>query len=259
MESLADTHIHLTDRPFIDAPRDALERCRDAGVDTMLVPGFSPDAASIQETLHHRFPELPMAVGIHPLYRPDQFDLDAFLQSFSGRLNPVAIGEIGLDYRKNSPTPDQQKTLFRHQLQFAVHRNLPVIIHCVNADGDCINILTQTVQNSENGNWTRRGVLHRAGCSVEMGQRYASLGFYFSIGPDIFNDRRKKLRELARWIPDDRLLLETDAPYAKSRSGETAGPWDLPDVASALADLRQQPAADLHRMTRHNTSRLFGI
>ncbi|HPQ40270.1 MAG TPA: TatD family hydrolase, partial [bacterium] len=237
MNTLADTHFHLTDAPFRDEPDRVIARCRDAGVDAVVVPGYSVEAAAIQETLCSRFPEVSPAVGIHPMFRPKNLDLAHFLVSTAERLHPVAIGEIGLDDRRDAPPMAVQIPLLHEQLAFAARRNLPVIIHCVQAHGECLRILTEFVEDTPDILPGRRGVIHRASCSVETARQYADLGLFFSIGPDIFDERRHRLRELAEWIPDDRLLLETDAPYAKTRSGKVAGPWDLHEVAATLADL----------------------
>lgn len=259
MEPLADTHFHFTDPPFRDTPERVMNRCRKAGIDTVLVPGFSLEAAQIQDTLRVQYPDLPMAVGIHPLFHPKDLDLSDFLTKFTETLQPVAIGEIGLDYRNNARARDVQIALFQDQLAFAAQRELPVIIHCVRAHEDCLNILTTCVHNTADILPGRRGVIHRASCSVDIARKYANLGFFFSLGPDIFDHRRKRLRDLARWIPDDRLLLETDAPYAKNRNGHTAGPWDLADVAETLATLRNTTVDVLRQHTRGNTSLVFGI
>ena len=92
-----------------------------------------------------------------------------------------------------------------------------------------------------------------------MANKYLDWGLYFSFGPDIFNPDRKKLRKLAEFIPENRLLLETDAPYARNRAGSRISPWDLPDVLFELATLRNTSPEALAAIIRKNTHDLLGV
>ena len=132
-----------------------------------------------------------------------------------------------------------------------------MIIHCVHAHVPCLDVLRGFFGRYVDGD-PSPGVIHRVSCSAEIAALYAELGFCFSLGPDIFDVKRTRLQKLVRWIPLERILLETDAPYARKRDLSVCHPWELTLVLEYLAEIREIPAAELAEIIAGNTHRLFG-
>ncbi|MBN1296934.1 TatD family hydrolase [bacterium] len=275
MMTIVDTHLHLTDPPFGDQIEEIRRRSREAGIETMVTPGYSVTACETIIAMKQQYPDLPVAYGIHPQFIPvmetegasgtearaggEAGRIGELLTDWLARGRPIAVGEIGLDSRRGSSPMERQQQVFREQLAVAVAHDLPVVIHCVQSHPACLTILTEAAREASSAGRRLRGVIHRASCSREVAVAYAALGMYFSQGPDLFDVRRTRLRALAEWVPDDRLLLETDGPYSVNRKGEPAGPWDLPDVAVEWAGIRGCAVEHIFRVSRMNTRAVFGI
>lgn len=257
---MIDTHAHL-DLPDFDDDRDAvIARCREAGVEWIV--GVAIDRASAEATvrLARREPLLRAAVGIHPNSSaeaaPDDWPRVVELAE-----DPVvvAIGETGIDrFRDHSPI-DVQRDYFARHLELARHRDLPVIIHCREAEADVLDAL-----RAASGDGPLRGVLHAFSGDEAFGRSCMELGLHISFAGMVSYTNRKfrPLREVARTIPDDRLLIETDSPFlvphplrGKQRRNE---PHWVRHTAEALAELRQVSVERLIAQTSENARRLFG-
>jgi len=259
MIDLVDTHVHLTDPPFSLKTSRVLQRCREAGVTKLVVPSFSFQSCKIIERLKRTHPEIAIAFGIHPMFDTDLTNEKQLLDPMIANNDCVAVGEIGLHYVKNIQHGDFQIRRFRDQLELAAENLLPVIIHCVKAHSDCISCLKDFRRSVSSVKYQLSGVLHRVTCSNELAKEYLDMGLYFSFGPEICSPQRKQLRNLAKYIPENRLLLETDAPYARNRNGDRVSPWDLPDILNDLSFLRTRSPENLAAVIRTNTHNLLGI
>jgi TatD DNase family protein len=259
MNQFIDSHCHI-DGPEYDEDRDeVIARARDAGVTTMLNVGTGdPHSGAFERAveLAEKHREIFAAIGVHPhdakLFddRAEQRLVDLAKQS----TRVVAWGEIGLDYHYDHSPRDVQRDVFRKQLGIARALNLPVIIHSREADGDTINILV-----SELTGYDRAGVLHCFGGSLQMAQAAIELGFFVSFAGNLTFKKAEDLRDIARQLPLERLLVETDCPYLTPVPfrGKRNEPARVVETARFLAELREKPFEEIGEVTSHNFERLF--
>lgn len=256
LPSLVDTHCHL-DFPEFDADRqDVVDACRALQINHIVVPGISFQCWPSTLSVCQQFENTHFALGMHPIFVDDHqphhlVELDEQVKKF----HPIAIGEIGLDYRPayiDNHRQEKQTTFFTKQLFIAQKHQLPVIIHCVKAHDNCISLLNQY---SPPG-----GVIHAFNGSIQQAEKYISLGFCLGIGGMLTYERSRKLRSLVREIPLQHLVLETDAPdmsVAKHR-GRRNSPVYIPDVQLALAEVKQTTPDEVANITTKNAIRIFG-
>jgi TatD DNase family protein len=258
---LIDSHAHL-DMSRFDADRDeVIQRATQSGVTSVINVGI--DLTSSQKTIEmaQRYPAILAAVGVHPqeCTRITEKDITA-LSHFARRPQVVAIGEIGLDfYREYAPHEHQIKVL-QWQLALADEMQLPVIIHCRQAEKEIIDILSdwRTRQNSSS---RLPGVIHCFNGSFKLAENYLKLGFYISIGAYIGYPSSKAFREVVKYLPMDRLLIETDCPFLppQSHRGQRNEPIYVLEIAKELAEINGLSLEIVASHTLDNTKRLFGI
>jgi TatD DNase family protein len=241
---LVDSHCHLDDAQF-DADRPAIiERARAAGVKYMLAIGGEP---AVQLAEAHPF--VFASVGIHPNESATVFDVERFV----GHPKVKAIGEIGLDYHWGVPK-ETQMPVFLRQLEIAAAAHLPIVIHTRDAWTDTLDVLR--------AHWKDMPcVVHCFTGSAEQARECLDLGFYLALGGVATFPKSSELRDVARIIPADRLLLETDAPYLAPapRRGKRNEPAFVQYTAQVVADARGIPVEDLAAGTTANFERLFSI
>ncbi|MDI6729498.1 MAG: YchF/TatD family DNA exonuclease [Thermodesulfovibrionales bacterium] len=257
---MIDTHCHLEMDAFDNDREDVIKRAREAGLEAIITIGSDFEGCKGAVELASKYDFIYATVGIHPHDAKD-FTEEIFNQikrwakgegqKAKGKI--VAIGEIGLDYHYDHSPRDIQKDVFKKQLYYAREINLPVIIHSREAKKDTLKIL------EESG--VTKGVMHCFSGDMEMAERVMSLGFYISIaGPVTFKNAAKS-REIAKAIPDDYLLVETDAPYLTPEPlrGKRNEPAFVVHTAKFIAELRGISYEDIDRITTVNAKRLFGI
>ncbi|MEN3027324.1 MAG: TatD family hydrolase [Chlorobiota bacterium] len=205
---MIDTHAHI-DLPIFDDDRAAvLQRAHDTGVEAVIMPAISPQGFPRARHIADQFPEVYRAVGIHP-HAALQADAAALaaVEEEAAMPKVVAIGEIGLDYHYHDLAPPSvQRELFREQLRIAKRCNLPVIIHNRDAHADVLRILEEEQDGS------LQGVLHCFSGDEAYLQRALRLGFHVSVTGNI-TYRKNAIAALIAQVPEDRLMVETDAPY----------------------------------------------
>lgn len=256
-----DTHCHL-DAPEFDADRNAVrQEATVQGVGHCVIPAVERSNWETVRLLAHQHGD-SYALGIHPLYtgRADDGDV-ALLQEMlvQHHADPrlVAIGEIGLDYFVPGLDPTRQERFYRAQLQLARRFDLPVILH-VRRSADK---LLKGLRNLP----VRGGIAHAFNGSLQQAQAFVGLGFKLGFGGAMTYDRALQLRRLAAELPEEALVLETDAPdipphwlytpAAQRAEGLPQGrnaPAELPRIAEVLAQLRGQPLAALAQATTAN-------
>lgn len=253
---LIDSHAHLDDERF-DKDRDGIiKSLEDSGIELVINPGSDVSSSIKAVALSEKYDNIYAAVGIHP---HDVKDMDEntieLLRSFSKRKKVVAIGEIGLDYYYDNSPRDVQRNRFREQLRLAKEVGLPVIVHSRDAAGDTFDIL------KEEQDGTLRGVLHCYSGSVEMAMDYINLGFYISLGGPVTFKKSRVPKEVAKAVPIDRLLIETDSPYLTPEPyrGKRNEPIYVRYVAGVIAEIRGMTFEELASKTTENTKKLFGI
>lgn len=260
-----DSHCHLQN-PELDDERPALiARARAAGVSGLLLAGVSPDGWEDEDRLTRAHPGLfAVAYGVHPQLVAEVEDgeagamVDALGRALAGGplVRPVAVGEIGLDGQgARVATLDRQERHFREQLALARAYDLPVVLHILEAQGRALGILRR------DGVPRRGGVVHSCSASAEMVRQYLSLGLHVSFAGPVTLSGARRLHAAARAVPQDRLLVETDAPFQTPLVHRPARnePSFLPTVVEALAALRGERVDEVAEHTEENARRLFGL
>jgi TatD DNase family protein len=255
-----DTHAHL-DQPEFDADRgEVIARARAAGVETMVCPAVSVASSRAALQLAADF-GLHAAVGIHPNSTAEAAPDDwRQIVALASEPRVVAVGETGLDrYRDFAPFPLQQEYLDRH-LRLARERDLPVILHCRDAQDDLMPMLRAAAARGP-----LRGVLHAMSGDAAFAAECLGLGLYVSFAGNVTYSNKKfeSIRAAARTIPDDRLLVETDSPYLVPQAfrgrQKRNEPAHVVHTAALLAELRGVPLAQLAAQTTANARRLFRL
>lgn len=252
-----DSHVHL-DVPQFDADRGAvINRAQAADIEMMLeIAGSQVSDGSLEAglALSRDYPFIYAAVGVHP-HESSLYDgaLERKLLSMSEAEKVIGWGEIGLDYYYNNSPRETQRRVFRRQLELAVDRNLPVIIHTRDAEEDTIEILRESL--------ARTGVIHCFTGTEKLAGESIELGFYISFSGVLTFKTAKDLREIARSIPIDRLLIETDCPYLSPvpYRGKRNEPAFVIETAAKLAEIRETGIDEIASATSENFKRLFRL
>ncbi|MHB8056100.1 MAG: TatD family hydrolase [Candidatus Aminicenantales bacterium] len=236
MITLPDTHCHLDMKEFSSDREAVLERARQAGVTAFLCPADVSDAAGLQTTLSLAAanPDITAAAGLHPhqAKRRDRAHLDA-IRALAADKKIAAVGEIGLDYHYNFSPPDEQRAAFREQIALAGEIRLPLIIHSRLAGADIRDVIDD--ERFEGG-----GILHCFTESREIAEAMIARGFFISFSGILTFPNASDLRDVARALPLDRILVETDAPYLAPvpHRGKRNEPAYVLETARILAGLR---------------------
>ena len=262
-----DTHAHYYDDRFYgeENPEGAealLERLFDDGLLGVINVGTNASTNKLAIKQAQRFENMYAAVGIHPAdLAHTEIGFDAELGELVDLLDVdkreenkiVAIGEIGLDYYWEPYDKELQKKCLEAQLKLACIHDLPVVIHDRDAHGDCFDIVSKYSNV--------RGVFHSYSGSAEMAKELIKRGWYISFSGVVSFKNAAKIKEVAAVVPDDRILIETDAPYLAPHPfrGKINHSGRLLYTATALAEARGCSIEDVARLTRENTKALFGV
>jgi TatD DNase family protein len=263
---MIDTHSHLEMEAFDYDREEVIKRAREAGLEAVITIGSDFNGCKGAVELASKYDFVYASVGIHPHDAKD-FTEEIFDQIKEWATSPhpplskggqrggkvVAIGEIGLDYHYDHSPREIQRDVFIKQLYYAKEVNLPVVIHSREAKKDTLKIL------EESG--VTKGVMHCFSGDLEMAERAMAIGFYISIAGPVTFKNASRLREIAKAIHDDYLLIETDAPYLAPEPlrGKRNEPAFVTYTAKMLAGLRGVSLEDIGRITTLNAKRLFGI
>lgn len=248
-----DSHTHLNEEAFRGDLPAVLERAFRQGVRGMLVVGYDLPSSARAVSLAREY-GLYAAVGIQPHFAhqtgPEEV---ARLEELAQDPVVVALGEIGLDYYRDRSPRSEQRRLFRTLLSLARALDLPVVIHCREAFSDLLEDLRQEGRGL-------RGVMHCFSGTAEQARDFLALGMYLSLAGPVTYPHAPKLWQVAREVPLDRLLLETDCPWLppQSHRGERNEPAYLIYTASRIAELRETPLEVVAQATCRNAQTLFG-
>ena len=264
---MIDTHCHLEMEQFKDDCGEVIARAKEAGIEALITIGSDLEGCKGAIALSRKHDFIYAAVGIHPHDAKDYSEEAAGLfrswiresrepvLSCEGGYIPriVAIGEIGLDYFYDHSPREVQREVFAKQLAFSKEFNLPVVVHSRDAGEDTLRII------EESG--VRKGVMHCFSGDKEMAWRAIGLGLHVSFAGTVTFKKATTLKEAARVIPDDLLLIETDAPYLAPEPlrGRRNEPAFMVYTAKHIAELRGVTIEDIDRMTTLNAKRLFSI
>ncbi len=259
---LVDSHCHLNFRQYDQDRAEVLRRACNAGVKRIIIPAI--DLESCQQALELSALETGIyaAVGIHPNSSGgfDNLHLDE-LRELAGEPKVVAVGEIGLDYYWDKTPKPKQWHAFESQLALASQMKLPVIIHNREASEDVMAILATWAPTAPDQLRERMGVLHSFSASGDLAQRALELGFYLGFTGPITFKKADALRDLARRIPMDRILIETDGPFLapQQQRGKRNEPAFVRFINAKLAELHGVPPEEMARQTTGTAERLFAL
>lgn len=250
---LFDTHCHLDVSEF-DADREAvLTRSRTADVSDLLIPGIEFASWPGLVALCHTDPGLHLALGLHPVYLDRHTDEHiCALPDWIEREQPVAVGEIGLDFAIDADR-ERQIVLFEAQLAAAREASLPVVLHVRKSHEQILQCLQKIP--------VAGGICHAFNGSLEQAAHYRELGFKLGFGGMLTYERSSRLRRLAKELPLTDLVLETDAPdlTVASHQYQRNSPEYLPEVLAALAEVREMDQSEVAAQTTANALQVLGL
>lgn len=251
-----DTHAHYDDEAFEQDRKELLSGLQDAGIEAVV--NISANIQGVKHTLEliNQYPFIYGAVGVHPSETGElNHTLLNWLEEMARKPKVVAIGEIGLDYHWEEPEKEVQKHWFIRQLELARRVKLPVVIHSRDAAKDTLDIMKEG-KAEETG-----GVIHCFSYGTDMAREYLNMGFYLGIGGVVTFANAKKLKEVVKYMPMNRLVLETDCPYLSPvpNRGKRNSSLNLPYVVEAVSQLKGILPQEVISVTNENAKKLYRI
>ncbi|HIP18003.1 MAG TPA: TatD family deoxyribonuclease [Sulfurovum sp.] len=255
---IIDTHCHLDDKRYNDDLDEVLKNAKEKGVEKFIIPGADPESLTRAVEISERYEDVYFAVGVHP-YDAENYN-KAYLETFVSHPKCIAIGECGLDYYRLPETKEEieaekkmQKEVFIDQILWAKALKKPLIVHIRESSADCLTLLDEYA--GEEG-----GVLHCYNADESL-LKLADKNFYYGIGGVLTFKNARKLVNVYPKIPQDRLLIETDAPYLTPHPhrGQRNEPSYTTLVADKMSALSEISRDEMERCTTENALRLFGI
>ena len=258
---MIDSHCHLADAAFQDDLEAVIDRARGSGVDGALCVLDATNEAEAMRAVRVAalWPAVRFAVGVHPhqagvfVDRLDEVEAE-LRTAIEARVGTCAVGEIGLDYHYDFAPREVQQEVFRRQIRVAAEMGYPIVVHTREADEDTLAILI------ENGGPVVPGVLHCFTGDAVMAERAVELGLHVSFSGIVTFRAADSVRAAAAVVPDDRLLVETDAPYLAPvpYRGKRNEPAWVGHVADMLAEVRSVPTDEVRAGTAAAFEALFG-
>ena len=266
-----DSHAHLFYPDYKDDIDEVIRRAKEAGVTFFVVPGTNVETSRAAIALAERYPSVYACVGLHPLdlANANKASLKE-IEELSQHKKVVAIGEIGLDYYYDTTPKPQQQAMYRAQIEIAVRRNLPIVVHTRDSMADAVAIVEEMVRSNED--WRRqpatsnshaaasKGVFHCFSGDVQTARRLFTLGFLVSY-PGIVTFKNSATLPTLKAIGYDHIMLETDSPYLTPvpNRGKRNEPSYIPEIARKIAEVCGANINDVARTTTYNAKRLFTI
>ncbi|AKE51306.1 TatD family hydrolase [Kangiella geojedonensis] len=263
--SFIDIGVNLTNNRFNDDYEQVIKKARDHRVTAQIITGTTSAESQQAFALAGQFPDLFSTAGCHPHDAKDFKDEDlSLLRKLLQQDKVVAVGECGLDFNRNFSPQDTQLAVFEQQLQLACDIQKPLFLHERDAGEAMIKLLQQYQSKLP------KAVIHCFTGSQESLEQYIDMGIYIGITGWICDERRgQDLAQMVHLIPDDKLMIETDAPFLTPRDlnkeqkaqlkSNRNEPCLLPHVAHKIADCRQQPLSELSQNCFNNTVSFFNL
>lgn len=251
--NIFDTHAHYDDNRFDDDRDDLLSSLSQKGVTKIINCGCNLKSSIKTVDLAERYDFVYAAIGVHPHEAEDTTDKDmSEIEKLYKNIKVVAVGEIGLDYHYDFSPRERQIEVFEKQLILANNLGLPVIIHDRESHEDTLNLLKKHKP---------QGVVHCFSGSVEMAKEILKLGMYIGLGGAVTFKNAKKPVEVAEYLPLDRLLLETDAPYMTPIPfrGQRCDSSHIAYTAVKIAEVKKFDVQELIDLCNSNAKKLFKI
>ena len=253
---LFDTHAHLHFPEFAGDLEAVLERARAAGVRRILTIGTNVPTSRAAAAMAAREPDVWAAVGIHP-HEADEADEAALaeIERLAGEPRVVAIGETGLDFFRNLAPREAQERAFVSQLELGRRAQKPVLVHCREAHDDTLRLIGEVDVRAHGG------IMHCFSGDVGIARRCLDLGLLVSLAGPVTYPKPGALPEVARFVPADRLVVETDCPFLPPQPyrGKRNEPAYLAITAARVAELRGEPLGDLAARMSDNARRLLRL
>ena len=251
---MIDTHSHLFEDEFKEDIDECIQRCKDNNVNKIILVGFSKETNLKAQEYAKKYDIFYPTAGVHPeecdLEYKDKFiELEEFIKN-----NKIyAIGECGLDYHWDKTYINEQKELLKLQCELAIKRDLPIIIHMRDATKDTYDILKEYKN--------LRGVMHCYSGSYEMAKEFIKLGFYISLGGPVTFKNAKEAKLIAKEIPLEKLLIETDCPFLAPEPfrGKRNESSYVKYVCEKIAEIKEIDKKTVDEITTKNAKDLFRI
>lgn len=251
-----DTHSHIDFDDFKDDFDDMLQKCKDAQIEKIVIPGVEPSGYERIVNLIEKYDNLYGAVGIHPSEAKQMNDETFELtKKFAQHPKIVAIGEVGLDYYWDKSFNDIQKDVFKKQIELAIELKKPILVHEREAHKDAFDILSSyDLRDSP-------VVMHCFSGSREFALECVKKGWYIAFGGVVTFKNAHKPKEAATAVPLENLLLETDAPFLTPHPhrGERNAPYFVPLVAQEIANLKNITTKEVADVTTSNAKKIFNF
>lgn len=249
-----ESHAHYDDTAFDADREEILNQCREQGIETIINVSASLDSVKSTLALAEKYPFIYGAVGIHP-DETGELSEEAFawLRGQCRHPKAAAVGEIGLDYYWDKEKHELQKYWFRRQMELAKELGLPIIVHSREAAADTLEAVRAAHSPK------LRGVIHCFSYGPELAGEYLDMGYYIGIGGVVTFKNAKKLKEVVKMLPLERILLETDCPYLapEPNRGKRNTSLNLPYIAEAIGQLKGIEAKEVIRVTNENARTLY--
>ena len=250
---LVDSHTHLMDEAFENDIENVIQNAQDNFVTTMINVGYSEETSHQAIEVANQYDFIYATIGMHPDECNVEVDV-SFLKNLAKNPKVVAIGEVGLDYHYDTTNKEMQKKYFIEQIKIANELKLPVCIHSRDADMDILEILKN--HKIENG-----FVMHCFSSSLEVLKEMLKLDAYISLAGPVTFKNAKGLLDVAREVPMDKLLIETDAPYLtpEPNRGKRNEPANVRYTAQKIAEIRGTSLEELANKTSENAKKFYQI
>jgi len=260
--AIIDTHAHLDMEAFNADRAEVISRAQDKGVNTIITIGMGLESGNGAIKLAEDNPGILAVVGFHPhqASQVKEEDIDR-LASLSDHPKVVAIGETGLDFYRNYSPRVAQLRVLEWQLELAVKLDLPVVIHCRQGEKDILPILHDWTSRHHRSGGTPRGVIHCFNNVVDMARQYLNMDFYISLGAYTGYPSSQYLHDSIRYIPINRLMVETDCPFLPPQTyrGQRNEPAYITYTVDTIAGFRGETWETIARETTRNACQLFAI
>ena len=247
-----DTHCHLSKDDYEDVDK-VIENAKKEKVSNLIICGCDKKSITESISIAKKYNNIFLALGYHPSEARiiTDNDLKELEETIKNNKKVVAVGEIGLDYHWDKDNKEEQKQLFKKQIEMAKRLNLPIVIHSRDAFQDTYDILKEA---------NYKGVIHCFSGNLDNAKMYLSLGFYLGIG-GVITFKNTNLKETIKEIPLEKILLETDSPYLAPtpHRGEQNEPKYIPIIAEEIARNKDKTIEEIEKKTSENASELFNI
>ena len=251
---MVDTHSHLYSEEFLEDIEEVLQKSAAAGISKIYLPAIDSHSHQAMLDLADKYPETCISMmGLHPCYVDDRFEEElSIVHKWIEKRSFAAIGEIGLDFYHSVEFKAQQEKAFQVQIEWAIEKDLPIVIHSRSSMDECIKMVAQ------HGKGKLRGIFHCFGGDERQAKRVIELGFYLGIG-GVVTYKNAGLAKIVEQTPLDYLVLETDAPYLspvpfRGKRNESSY---LVHIANKIAELKGVSVEEVDATTTANAKKIF--